>query len=71
MHTSEVGEHLHEITRIAATQYLITEILSCLWFQGTALGKDISDVDSQHLSPQITIVSCSIAPTPYMVEVTG
>ena len=70
-HTSEVGEHLHEIARIASAQDDITHRLACLRLQGSTLGKDIGDVHSQHLRPQITVVAGGIATSPDVVEVAG
>ena len=38
--------------------------------QGAALGKDIGNVYSEHLRPQIAVVACCVAATPYVIEVT-
>ena len=35
------------------------------------LGEVISDIHSEHLCPEIAVVACCIAATPYMVEIRG
>ena len=71
LHAGEVGEHLHEVARVAAAQNLVAHVLTRSRIKSATLGKDVGNVHSQHLRPQIAIVSGGIAPTPHMVEVAG
>ena len=71
LHAREVGEHLHEVAGIASTEYLVAHILTRFGLQGTTLGKDVGDVDSEDFGPQIAVIASGIAATPYVVEVAG
>ena len=71
LHAGEVREHLHQVARVTTTQNLVTHILTRLGIQCAALCKDIGDIDCQHFRPQVTVVACCIATTPYVVEIAG
>ena len=71
LHACEVGEHLHKVASIATTENLVAHVLTRFGLQGTTLGKDIGDVDSEDFGPQIAVITSGIAPTPYVVKVAG
>ena len=71
LHAREIGVHLHEVASIASTEYLVAHSLTRFGLQGTTLGKDIGDVDSEDFRPQIAVIASGITPTPYVVEVAG
>lgn len=71
LHASEVGKHFEQILGIAAAENLGAESLTNSRVECTMLSKVVGYVDSENLCPQIAVIACCIATSPYVVKVSG
>ena len=71
LHASEVGKHFELILGIAAAENLGAESLTNSRVECSMLSEVVGYVDSENLCPQIAVIACCIATSPYVVKVSG
>lgn len=71
LHASEVGKHFELILGIAAAENLGAESLTNSRGECTMLSEVVGYIDSENLCPQIAVIACCIATSPYVVKVSG